>query len=139
MFNVPNVTERKSAPLPERSFERITCCTTLNVAYAGNCSAIGTQSECADHRRHCTPERQNISLKNDRTPGGQKAKNPAGGSEEGIFSGFKVMIKKSCSGMKEKGRLSPASGDYAAASSELNSMCIRSYGRMILFSSRLST
>lgn len=50
-----------------------------------------------------------------------------------------VERKKEYSDLKEKCRVPPAGDNYAAASSELNSMCMRSYGRTILFSSRLST
>ncbi|EFP1215140.1 ash family protein [Salmonella enterica] len=91
-----NNAQIKSAPLPERLCERITCRTNLNVGIAGNCSGTGARCEGVDRRHHSTPVTQNISLKNAAGHAIRKAKNSAGSAMDAIFSGYQAVIDSVC-------------------------------------------
>ncbi|EJD9393459.1 host cell division inhibitor Icd-like protein [Escherichia coli] len=82
----------KSAPLPERLCERIAYCAILLTVYEADYSVVVAQSEGADHRRHSTPEMQNILLQNVVGHVVRKAKNFAGGATDTILSGRQVLI-----------------------------------------------
>ncbi|EFO2618489.1 hypothetical protein B6P60_29120, partial [Escherichia coli] len=97
MCNALTVTKRKSAPLPERLCERIAYCAILLTVYEADYSVVVAQSEGADHRRHSTPEMQNILLQNVVGHVVRKAKNFAGGVTDAILSGCQVLINYSCS------------------------------------------
>ena len=97
MCNALTVTKRKSAPLPERLCERIAYCAILLTVYEADYSVVVAQSEGADHRRHSTPEMQNILLQNAVGHVVRKAKNFAGGVTDAILSGCQVLINYSCS------------------------------------------
>ncbi|EFO2702878.1 hypothetical protein B6P80_21680 [Escherichia coli] len=97
MCNALTVTKRKSAPLPERLCERIAYCAILLTVYEADYSVVVAQSEGADHRRHSTPEMQNILLQNVVGHVVRKAKNFAGGATDTILSGRQVLINYSCS------------------------------------------
>ncbi|HDI6328767.1 host cell division inhibitor Icd-like protein [Escherichia coli] len=97
MCNALTVTKRESAPLPERLCERIFYCAILLTVYEADYSVVVAQSEGADHRRHSTPEMQNILLQNVVGHVVRKAKNFAGGATDTIFSGCPVLINYSCS------------------------------------------
>ena len=97
MCNALTVTKRESAPLPERLCERIAYCAILLTVYEADYSVVAAQSEGADHRRHSTPEMQNILLQNTVGHAVRKAKNFAGGATDTIFSGCQVLINYSCS------------------------------------------
>lgn len=92
MCNALTVTKRKSAPLPERLCERIAYCAILLTVYEADYSVVVAQSEGADHRRHSTPEMQNILLQNAVGHAVRKAKNFAGGATDAILSGRQVLI-----------------------------------------------
>ncbi|ELY5421368.1 host cell division inhibitor Icd-like protein [Escherichia coli] len=92
MCNALTVTKRKSAPLPERLCERIAYCAILLTVYEADYSVVVAQSEGADHRRHSTPEMQNILLQNVVGHVVRKAKNFAGGATDTILSGRQVLI-----------------------------------------------
>ncbi|MEN7167052.1 host cell division inhibitor Icd-like protein [Escherichia coli] len=92
MCNALTVTKRESAPLPERLCERIAYCAILLTVYEADYSVVVAQSEGADHRRHSTPEMQNILLQNAVGHAVRKAKNFAGGATDTIFSGCSVLI-----------------------------------------------
>ncbi len=92
MCNALTVTKRKSAPLPERLCERIAYCAILLTVYEADYSVVVAQSEGADHRRHSTPEMQNILLQNVVGHAVRKAKNFAGGATDAILSGRQVLI-----------------------------------------------
>ncbi|MCQ5764487.1 host cell division inhibitor Icd-like protein [Escherichia coli] len=92
MCNALTVTKRESAPLPERLCERIAYCAILLTVYEADYSVVVAQSEGADHRRHSTPEMQNILLQNAVGHAVRKAKNFAGGATDAIFSGSPVLI-----------------------------------------------
>ncbi|MCA7462868.1 host cell division inhibitor Icd-like protein [Escherichia coli] len=92
MCNALTVTKRESAPLPERLCERIAYCAILLTVYEADYSVVVAQSEGADHRRHSTPEMQNILLQNAVGHAVRKAKNFAGGATDTIFSGCPVLI-----------------------------------------------
>ena len=92
MCNALTVTKRKSAPLPERLCERISYCAILLTVYEADYSVVVAQSEGADHRRHSTPEMQNILLQNVVGHVVRKAKNFAGGATDTILSGRQVLI-----------------------------------------------
>ncbi|MCZ5526313.1 host cell division inhibitor Icd-like protein [Escherichia coli] len=91
MCNALTVTKRKSAPLPERLCERITYSTAMFAIWV-NFSDKFVQCEGADHRRHSTPEMQNILLQNVVGHVVRKAKNFAGGATDTILSGRQVLI-----------------------------------------------
>ncbi|WP_407903964.1 hypothetical protein, partial [Escherichia coli] len=91
MCNALTVTKRKSAPLPERLCERITYSTAMFAMWV-NFSDKFVQCEGADHRRHSTPEMQNILLQNAVGHAVRKAKNFVGGATDTIFSGRPVLI-----------------------------------------------
>ena len=91
MCNALTVTKRKSAPSPERLCERITYSTAMFAMWV-NFSDKFVQCEGADHRRHSTPEMQNILLQNTVGHIVRKAKNFAGGATDTIFSGRSVLI-----------------------------------------------
>ncbi|HAX6825594.1 TPA: host cell division inhibitor Icd-like protein [Escherichia coli] len=97
MCNALTVTKRKSAPLPERLCERIAYCAILLTVYEADYSVVVAQSEGADHRRHSTPEMQNILLQNAVGYAVRKAKNFAGGATDAILSGRPALINYSCS------------------------------------------
>ncbi|EHH8735740.1 host cell division inhibitor Icd-like protein [Escherichia coli] len=97
MCNALTVTKRESAPLPERLCERIAYCAILLTVYEADYSVVVAQSEGADHRRHSTPEMQNILLQNAVGHVVRKAKNFAGGVTDAILSGCQVLINYSCS------------------------------------------
>ncbi|EHD1496221.1 ash family protein [Escherichia coli] len=97
MCNALTVTKRESAPLPERLCERIAYCAILLTVYEADYSVVVAQSEGADHRRHSTPEMQNILLQNVVGHVVRKAKNFAGGATDTILSGRQVLINYSCS------------------------------------------
>ncbi|HCO6166324.1 TPA: host cell division inhibitor Icd-like protein, partial [Escherichia coli] len=82
----------KSAPLPERLCERTAYCAILLTVYEADYSVVVAQSEGADHRRHSTPEMQNILLQNVVGHVVRKAKNTAGGATDAILSGRQVLI-----------------------------------------------
>ncbi|EFB6640769.1 host cell division inhibitor Icd-like protein [Escherichia coli] len=92
MCNALTVTKRESAPLPERLCERIAYCAILLTVYEADYSVVVAQSEGADHRRHSTPEMQNILLQNVVGHVVRKAKNFAGGATDTILSGRQVLI-----------------------------------------------
>ncbi len=92
MCNALTVTKRESAPLPERLCERIAYCAILLTVYEADYSVVVAQSEGADHRRHSTPEMQNILLQNVVGHTVRKAKNFAGGATDAILSGRQVLI-----------------------------------------------
>ncbi len=92
MCNALTVTKRESAPLPERLCERIAYCAILLTVYEADYSVVVAQSEGADHRRHSTPEMQNILLQNAVGHAVRKAKNFAGGATDAILSGRQVLI-----------------------------------------------
>lgn len=92
MCNALTVTKRESAPLPERLCERIAYCAILLTVYEADYSVVVAQSEGVDHRRHSTPEMQNILLQNAVGHIVRKAKNFAGGATDAIFSGRPVLI-----------------------------------------------
>lgn len=96
MCNALTVTKRESAPLPERLCERITYSTAMFAIWV-NFSDKFVQCEGADHRRHSTPEMQNILLQNAVGHAVRKAKNFAGGATDTIFSGRPALINYSCS------------------------------------------
>ncbi|HAO0303312.1 TPA: ash family protein [Escherichia coli] len=96
MCNALTVTKRESAPLPERLCERITYSTAMFAIWV-NFSDKFVQCEGADHRRHSTPEMQNILLQNAVDHAVRKAKNFAGGATDTIFSGRPALINYSCS------------------------------------------
>ncbi|EFO2635773.1 host cell division inhibitor Icd-like protein [Escherichia coli] len=96
MCNALTVTKRKSAPLPERLCERITCSTAMFAIWV-NFSDKFVQCEGADHRFYSTPEMQNILLQNVVGHTVRKAKNFAGGATDAILSGRQVLINYSCS------------------------------------------
>ncbi|MCK3156646.1 host cell division inhibitor Icd-like protein [Escherichia coli] len=91
MCNALTVTKRESAPLPERLCERITYSTAMFAMWV-NFSDKFVQCEGADHRRHSTPEMQNILLQNTVGHIVRKAKNFAGGATDTILSGRQVLI-----------------------------------------------
>ncbi|ENP0136010.1 host cell division inhibitor Icd-like protein [Escherichia coli] len=91
MCNALTVTKRESAPLPERLCERITYSTAMFAMWV-NFSDKFVQCEGADHRRHSTPEMQNILLQNAVSHAVRKAKNFAGGATDAILSGRQVLI-----------------------------------------------
>ncbi len=91
MCNALTVTKRESAPLPERLCERITYSTAMFAMWV-NFSDKFVQCEGADHRRHSTPEMQNILLQNIVGHAVRKAKNFAGGATDAILSGRQVLI-----------------------------------------------
>ncbi|MCK3521189.1 hypothetical protein MZI62_27845, partial [Escherichia coli] len=91
MCNALTVTKRESAPLPERLCERITYSTAMFAMWV-NFSDKFVQCEGADHRRHSTPEMQNILLQNTVGHIVRKAKNFAGGATDAILSGRQVLI-----------------------------------------------
>ncbi|EIY9662523.1 host cell division inhibitor Icd-like protein [Escherichia coli] len=91
MCNALTVTKRESAPLPERLCERIAYCTAMFAMWV-NFSDKFVQCEGADHRRHSTPEMQNILLQNVVGHVVRKAKNFAGGATDTILSGRQVLI-----------------------------------------------
>ncbi|HCU5920061.1 TPA: host cell division inhibitor Icd-like protein [Escherichia coli] len=97
MCNALTVTKRESAPLPERLCERIAYCAILLTVYEADYSVVVAQSEGADHRRHSTPEMQNILLQNVVGHAVRKAKNFAGGATDTIFSGRPALSNYSCS------------------------------------------
>ncbi|TJS12436.1 host cell division inhibitor Icd-like protein [Escherichia coli] len=92
MCNALTVTKRESAPLPERLCERIAYCAILLTVYEADYSVVVAQSEGADHRRHSTPEMQNILLQNAVGHAVRKAKNFADGATDTILSGRQVLI-----------------------------------------------
>lgn len=96
MCNTLTVTKRESAPLPERLCERITYSTAMFAIWV-NFSDKFVQCEGTDHRRHSTPEMQNILLQNAVGHAVRKAKNFAGGATDTIFSGRPALINYSCS------------------------------------------
>ena len=72
--------------------ERIAYCAILLTVYEADYSVVVAQSEGADHRRHSTPEMQNILLQNAVGHAVRKAKNFAGGATDAILSGRQVLI-----------------------------------------------
>ncbi|EFO2498012.1 hypothetical protein B6Q00_06400 [Escherichia coli] len=97
MCNALTVTQRESAPLPERLCERIFYCAILLTVYEADYSVVVAQSEGADHRYYSTPEMRNILLQNAVGNVVRKAKKFAGGATDTIFSGCPVLINYSCS------------------------------------------
>ncbi|MCZ6343169.1 hypothetical protein O5286_25075 [Escherichia coli] len=95
MCNALTVTKRKSAPLPERLCERIAYCAILLTVYEADYSVVVAQSEGADHRRHSTPEMQNILLQNVVGHVVRKAKNFAGGATDTILFCCKMSLATS--------------------------------------------
>ncbi|EMV2611257.1 host cell division inhibitor Icd-like protein [Escherichia coli] len=91
MCNALTVTKRESAPLPERLCEQITYSAAMFAMWV-NFSDKFVQCEGADHRRHSTPEMQNILLQNVVGHVVRKAKNFAGGATDTILSGRQVLI-----------------------------------------------